>query len=126
MMSSTAITGVVMISVYAVDYAESFRFYNGVLGLDTWSPMGDHACYFSLPDERGMYLIGRRTPVAADQLSVRTTFAFEVPSAFDMYAKLKDAGMELMPEEPMDMGQGYYWFQFFDPSRNVVEILGGR
>lgn len=125
-MDSTAITGIVMVSVYAVDYEESFRFYNGVLGLGNWSPMGDHACYFSLPDGRGMYLVGRRNPVDADHLSVRTTFAFEVASAFEMYAKLKATGVELVPSEPMDMGQGYYWFQFFDPSRNIVEILGGR
>ncbi len=115
-----------MISVYAVNYDESFQFYNGLLGLETWSAMGDHSCYFSLPDERGMYLIGKRSPADSDMNSVRTTFAFEVASAFDLYAKLKEAGVELVQDEPMDMGQGYYWFQFFDPSRNVIEVLGGK
>ena len=115
-----------MISVYAINYDESFQFYNGLLGLEQWSPMGEYACYFSLPDDRGMYLVGRRNPVADDIRSVRTTFAFEVASAFDLYAKLKAAGVEIVQNEPMDMGQGYYWFQLYDPSRNIVEILGGR
>lgn len=124
-MSSTAITGVEMISVYAVDYAESFRFYYDVLGLEHWTAMGDNACYFTLPDGTGMYLVGKREPVQAGRRSVRTTFAFSVRSAFAMFERLKKAGVEVVQNEPMDMGQGYYWFELYDPSRNIVEILGG-
>ena len=125
-MSSTAITGVAMISIYAVNYEESFSFYHSLLGLEQWSPMGEYACYFLLPDGRGMYLVGRYNAREDNPRSIRTTFTFEVSSAFDMYAKLKESGIDIIQSEPMDMGQGYYWFQFYDPSHNIVEILGGR
>lgn len=124
-MSDTAIAGVAMISVYASDFDASFQFYHVLLALEHWHPMGDSACYFTLPDERGMYLVGRCTPAHADIRSAHTTFAFEVASAQAMYRKLKAAGVELLQEEPVDMGQGYFWFQLYDPSGNVVEILGG-
>lgn len=125
-MSAQEISGIAMASVYAREYDESFRFYHDVLGLQKWSPMGENACYFHLPDERGLYLIGGRTLIGASYHTVRTTFAFTVPSASAVFAVLQAAGVETVQETPMDMGQGFWWFECYDPSHNIVEFLGGR
>lgn len=41
-----------------------------------------------------------------------------------MAAHLKHHGVRLVVDEPMDMGQGYFWLQVLDPSNNVIEFLG--
>lgn len=125
-MSTTTITGIDIVCVYAREYAESFRFYSDVLGLDDWIEMGEKACYFKLLDGRGMYLVGGFRDSEKDAKLARTTFCFAVESVFDMYTKMKDAGIEILQDEPVDMGQGNWWFQLYDPSHNIVEFVGGK
>jgi predicted enzyme related to lactoylglutathione lyase len=125
-MSTTTITGIDLVCVYARDYVESFHFYSDILGLADWTSMGEKACYFKLADGRGIYLVGGFTDIAKDAKLVRTTFCFAVESAFDMYTKMKQAGVEILHEEPVDMGHGNWWFQVYDPSFNIVEFVGGK
>ncbi len=125
-MSTTTITGIDLVCVYARDYADSFQFYSVILALADWTPMGEKACYFKLPDGRGMYLVGGFQEIEKNAKLVRTTFCFAVESVFDMYAKMKQAGVEILHEEPVDMGHGNWWFQLYDPSQNIVEFVGGK
>ncbi len=120
------ITGLDMGSIYADDYTSSFSFYNGLLGLSDYSPMGDYACYFSLPDERGLYLVGRRTKAPRPKSEIRTTLCFAVGSTSAMLEKLRNASIECLCEEPMDMGSDNYWFEAIDPSGNIIEFVGGK
>lgn len=127
-MDSTKITGINMGSVYAADYDEAFRFYNGLLGLGDSSPMGKKSCYFTI-GEQGMFLVGGYESGSVSEKNIRTTFTFEVGSAIDMYKKLKDAGIKLLQAEPMKMSdepKKIFWFQCYDPSGNIVEFLGGE
>lgn len=130
MNDSTMIKGISMVSVYAVDFDASMTFYRDILGLQDCQPMGEQAAYFrfgtaSDGNPFGMYVIGGRTPLPADlQRPTRTTFSFDVPSVSAMAKHLKANGVRLAFEEPMDMGQGYFWLQAFDPSNNVIEFLG--
>lgn len=126
MENQTSITGLDMGSIYAEDYAASFAFYNGLLGLDNYSPMGQHACYFVLPDDRGLYLVGRRTKAPRPKSEIRTTLCFAVPSTSAMLEKLRKADVECLCEEPMDMGSDNYWFEAVDPSGNIIEFVGGK
>ena len=126
MENSTMITGIDMASIYADDYSASFAFYNGLLGLDDYSPMGEFACYFQLPDERGLYLIGKRTRAPRPKTEIRTTFCFAVGSTSALLEKLRGAGVECLCEEPMDMGNNNYWFEVVDPSGNILEFIGGK
>lgn len=73
----------------------------------------------------GTYLIGGRNPLPDGlERPIRTTFSFDVPSVSAMAAHLKHHGVRLVVDEPMDMGQGYFWLQVLDPSNNVIEFLG--
>jgi predicted enzyme related to lactoylglutathione lyase len=125
-MDKTKITGINMASVYAVDYEESFRFYNGLLGLGDSSPMGKKSCYFPIGGQ-GMYLVGGYSSAPENDKAIRTTFTFEVASAIEMFKKLKDAGVKVIQHEPMEMTDDpkkIFWFQCYDPSGNIVEFLG--
>lgn len=124
------IQGLSMVSVYAVDFKASFDFYHDILGLTDWQSMGDNAAYFrfgaaSDGQPYGMYLIGGRTePPSADVHPARTTFSFDVPSVNAMFDHLRSHGVRMAMDEPMDMGQGYFWLVAFDPSGLPIEFLG--
>lgn len=125
-MDSTKITSISMGSIYAEDYDDSFRFYNGVLGLDEYSPMGDKACYFQINEKQGMYLEGGYEPPESGFDSAKASFTFQVGSASEMFAKLRKNAIRTIQKEPMKMAENIFWFQCYDPSGNIVEFLGGE
>lgn len=123
------IRGVSMLSVYAVDFEASLAFYRDVLGLTEVQPMGPRAAYIRFGEASdgnpyGLYLIGGREPLPAQEKPARTTFAFDVPSAGEAFAHLKEHGVPTDIDEPMDMGGGYFWFTAYDPSGLPIEFLG--
>ena len=115
-----------MASIYAEDYDDSFRFYNGVLGLDEFNPMGDKACFFNIGDEQGMYLEGGHETADSGAESAKASFTFKVDSASAMFVKLKKNAVRTVQKEPMKMSEDIFWFQCFDPSGNLVEFIGGE
>lgn len=126
MEDNTQIRSISMASVYTDDYSKSFEFYNDLLGLTDFNPMGNQACYFNIGAMQGLYLEGGYTPFEGNNRIVRTTFTMDVVSAFEMFEKLKEAGVKIVQTEPMKMQEGSYWFQCFDPSGNMLEFLGGE
>lgn len=125
-MSNTIIKGVAFVSAYVEDFETSYKFYNEVLGLEKEYDMGKLACFFKLGNDSGLYLQGCNNKIIYEANTMRTAFVLSVTSAFAMFEKLKGAGVKFIQNEPMDMGQGSYWFQFFDPAGNILEILGGK
>ncbi len=125
-MDKTKITAISMASIYAEDYDDSFRFYNGVLGLDEYNPMGDKACFFNIGDEQGMYLEGGHETADSGAESAKASFTFKVDSASAMFVKLKKNAVRTVQKEPMKMSEDIFWFQCFDPSGNLVEFIGGE
>lgn len=127
-----AIKSVGMVSIYADDFDRTMKFYVNTLGLTDVQPMGERACYIRFGrtadgNPYGMYIIGGKKPAPEyDPQASRTTFAFEVQSAGTLFGILRDAGVILLQDEPMDMGGGWFWFNFLDPAGNVIEILGER
>ncbi len=123
---TTAITGISMASAYVDDYEAAFAFYNGLLGLQKQYDMGTEACYFRITDEVGLYLQGGCTPVTIDPKRARAAFTLGTTSAGALFEKLGAAGVRTVQETPMDMGGDYHWFQCYDPSGNIIEVLGGK
>ena len=120
------ITGVAFASVYTTDFAAAFAFYHDVLGLAKRYDMGEQACFFALGDNSGLYLQGGCKPAAVNDTTQRCAFTLGVDSAGTWHAKLKKAGARMVQSMPMDMGGGDYWFQFYDPAGNLLEVLGGE
>jgi len=124
------LSGIAMVSVYAVDYDASFDFYHRLLGLTDFSPMGDTACYFrfglsSDGAPYGMYLIGKQEPMPTGTTKMaKSTFCFDVPSVQAWFAYLKSNGVRVPQTEPMDMGHDHFWFTAYDPSGIAIEFVG--
>ena len=125
-MDKTEISAVSFVTVYVDDYERNFKFYNEVLGLEKSHDMGENMCFFHLEKKFGIYFEGGNKNYTVDPDTMRTGFVMQVESASAMYEKLKNAGVKFVQDAPVDMGKGEYWFQFFDPAGNILEILGGR
>jgi len=120
------VKGLAFASVYVDDFRRAFEFYAGTLGLEKEYDMGSEACFFKLPDNTGLYLQGRNKPASYDADTMRTAFVFTVESAAATYERLRAAGVRFIQNEPRHMGGEQYWFQFYDPSGNILEVLGGK
>jgi predicted enzyme related to lactoylglutathione lyase len=121
-----AVKGIALVSVYAVDYLESYKFYTEVLGLVKAFDMGTAACYFQIGENSGLYLNGGNKKNEIDTETVRSSFILEVDNAFELLARLKQLGYKVDREVPVEMAPNQYWFMFYDPSGNIIEILGGK
>ena len=125
MSDQTRISGVAFVSVYVDDYKKAFKFYSLILGLEKQFDMGDNACFFKM-GSNGLYLQGLNKPVGYTPESMRAGFVLSINSATAMHAELVLNGIKMIQEEPMDMGQGDFWFQCYDPCGNIIEFLGGK
>ncbi len=128
MAEKTDIKGLAFVAVYADDYEKAFDFYQNVLGLKKEFDMGTIACFFGLGEDSqwGLYLQGGNKPIDYDKESMRTAFVLTIESANELFNKLKKHNIKTVQEKPIDMGQGDFWFQCFDPCGNIIEFLGGE
>ena len=119
------LTGVAFVSAYVDDFEKGYEFYANVLGLEKQYDMGDHACFFKLGEEHGLYLQGSNKTTELDPITSRATFTLSVASTSSLFAKLKAANVRTVEDEPMSVGT-MYWFQFYDPAGNLLEALGDK
>lgn len=122
--ANNGVTGLAFASIFVDDFIAAREFYTNLVGLTNPVEMGPTAAWFQLTGECGIYLLGGRTPLPLSNDITHTSFCFEVPSAGQMFAKMKEAGVKLCAEELMDYGNGWYWFQCVDPAGNLIEFLG--
>ncbi|MCD4829137.1 MAG: VOC family protein [Candidatus Cloacimonetes bacterium] len=120
------IKGIAFASVYTTDFAVAYKFYSEALGLEKQFDMGDNACFFSLSDDSGLYLQGGNKPCEHNHDTQRCGFVLSVDSAGEWHGRLKAAGVRFVHDEPLHMGDENYWFQFYDPTGNILEILGSK
>ena len=125
-MDQTRISGVQFVAVYVDDFETNFVFYNKVLGLEKNYEMGVNACFFNIGQNFTLYLEGGNRRIELDKKTMRTSFVLQVESASALFEKLKKAGINLIQDAPLEMGKGEFWFQFYDPAGNILEILGGK
>lgn len=123
-MKQHTVKGIAFVSVYVDDFEAGFKFYTEVLGLEKQYDMGTQACFFNLPDDTGLYLQGGNRMPEYSKDTGRAAFVLNVESARASHERLREAGVRFIHDEPMHMGGDNYWFQFYDPAGNVLEILG--
>lgn len=125
-MTDSFIKDLAFVSAYVDDFETNFRFYNEVLGLEKEWDMGDQACFFKLGENSGLYLQGGNEKVDFKYNTQRPSFVLKVESASEAYERLKTAGCRFLHKEPQQMGPEDWWFMFYDPAGNILEILGGK
>jgi predicted enzyme related to lactoylglutathione lyase len=121
------ITGMSFVSVYVDDYAKALEFYRDILALEKTYDAEADACFFAVGANRyGLFLAGGARAKSTKPEDAHASFVLLVESASALFQRLKLNGAKIVQEEPMDRGEGDYWFQFHDPANNLLEVLGGR
>ena len=122
-----AITGISFITIYADDYSKAFEFYQDILGLEKTHEMGRDACFFRLGgNQYGLHLQGVAKGHSAKPDASHATVVLATESAGALHQRLKLNGVKIVQDEPVDRGEGDFWFQFYDSAGNILEVLGGK
>lgn len=123
-MDRPIIDGVSFVSVYVDDFEKAYEFYSEVLGFVKAFDMGEKACYLEMSEDMGLYLQGGNKPVEYAMNTMRCSFTMSVESVSEMFEYLSDAGVRIVQDEPVAMGEELFWFVFYDPCGNMLEVLG--
>ncbi len=123
------------VAIYVDDFAEAYDFYAHTLGLERSSEAGNaaddgsspNACFFRIADNpQAVYLEGGHTRHEQDADSNGLSFMLMVDSAHAAHARLTEAGVKFIHDAPQDLGGGNYWFRFYDPAGNILEIVSSE
>ena len=124
LMTASFVKKISFVSVYVDDFSSALSFYQKHFGFEKKHDMGATAVWGKIGDV-GLYIEGGNKPVQIAHTSVRASFVLNVDSAASLFQRLKDDNVSIIQTEPQDMGSGTFWFQFFDPAGNLLEVLGG-
>jgi predicted enzyme related to lactoylglutathione lyase len=115
------------VTIYVDDFAAARDFYAHILGMEIASNAGDNACFFRIADNpNAVYLEGghARHNNSADASGL--SFMLVVDSAPEAFVRLVEAGVPMVHDAPQELGEGNYWFRFYDPAGNIVEMVSSK
>jgi predicted enzyme related to lactoylglutathione lyase len=121
------ISGMSFVTVYVDDFQKALEFYQDVLGLEKTHQADVDACFFQVgANQFGLFLAGGAQAKRTKPEDAHTSFVLLVESTAALFQRLTLNGARMVQEEPMDRGEGDFWFQFYDPANNLLEVLGGQ
>jgi catechol 2,3-dioxygenase-like lactoylglutathione lyase family enzyme len=114
------------VAVYVGNKQRAKKFYTEVLGFELHADLGPDLCFLrSKSREVYIYLEGGKKPGSVDKDTTRLSFLLETEkSVFDAFSTLKSAGVTILQDEPEQVGDDIYCFQFEDPDGNILEVTG--
>ena len=121
----TAVRSLGFALCYAKDLEATEAFYSKHFGFTRKFEMGEGQAFGSIGDV-DMWIGGDYSSGSEDPLSTRMSVMFMVDSAGALFSQLHEAEVPIIQDAPVKMADDKFWFQFRDPSGNVVEILGGE
>jgi catechol 2,3-dioxygenase-like lactoylglutathione lyase family enzyme len=121
-------SGISVLTVYVSDLERAKAFYTGMLGCTLAAELSPTACFLKLcEDAPWIYVESGYKPVEEPASVCRTGFCLELEgSILDLKAKLLARGVKVLQEEPGQLGENVWWFQFLDPDGNVLEVAGPK
>jgi predicted enzyme related to lactoylglutathione lyase len=121
------ISGMSFVTVYVDDFTKALEFYQDILALEKTHQADVDACFFSIgANEYGLFLAGGARAKTTKAEDAHASFVLLVESASALFQRLRMNGVKTVQDEPMDRGEGDFWFQFYDPANNLLEVLGGK
>ena len=112
------------VAIYVDDFESARDFYAHTLGLEIASQAGPNACFFRINDNSSaVYLEGEHPHSSVDPHASQLSFMLVVDSAPEAFVRLTEAGVRMVHDEPQQLGEGNFWFRFYDPAGNIVEMV---
>lgn len=118
-------TGFAFNLVYVDELQPALDFYTRHFGFEAKRTMKDGSVW-GKSGEISLWIGGGYEKQPQREKSTRSSIMYSVPSSGALFAQLKADNVATIQSEPMHMGDGEYWFQFFDPAGNILEVLGGK
>ena len=126
-MEKPKVIGTGFVVSYVDDFEPNFKFYSGVLGMEKSFEMTEQECFFRIGENKfGLLLCGGYKSRLNTGEFVQASYILKTESASAMHAHLKAHGAKIVQDAPVDMGENDFWFQFFDPAGNMLQMLGGK
>lgn len=120
------ISGLWFVTVYVDDFAKAVEFYSDILALEKSHQPEPDACFFAIgANKHGLFLQGGARAKTTKPEDAHASFVLTVESASALFQRLKLNGVKIVQDEPIDRGEGDFWFQFHDPANNLLEVFGG-
>jgi catechol 2,3-dioxygenase-like lactoylglutathione lyase family enzyme len=112
------------IAVYVSDMGRAKKFYTEILGFQVRVDLGPTLSFLKSGDIH-VYLEAGHKPRPVDMDDTHLSFFLETEkSAREAFDELKAAGVKMLEDEPVEVGDGVYAFQFLDPDGNILEATG--
>jgi predicted enzyme related to lactoylglutathione lyase len=119
-------TSVKTVAVYVTDTDRALRFWTEVLGFELRVRVHPGLAFLQTPDGvLHVYLEGGHRPATAGPDTARLGFFLEAEAtAAETFARLRDAGADLIQKAPEQVDDTTYVFQLRDPDGNVLDVVG--
>jgi catechol 2,3-dioxygenase-like lactoylglutathione lyase family enzyme len=116
------------LAVYVTDKERAKKFYTDILGFEVAADLGPNLCFLKSPGgEIDIYLEGGMKPSDIDNRTSRLSFFLRAEgSASATFAALREAGVQMLQDEPEAVDDTTACFQFLDPDGNIIEACGTR
>lgn len=113
------------LAVYVSDMECAKDFYVNILGFKVKHDFGDLCFLVSESEKINIYLEAGYEPASLDYKSTHLSFFLKTAkSTKETFDELKSKGVQILDDEPEEVGDGVYVFRFCDPDGNVLEVTG--
>lgn len=123
--NTSPVTGFEFNLVYVDDMAKALAFYEKYFDFKKKFDMDDGSAWGTTGNV-GLWIGPNYKRVDVTAKNTRTSVMYGVESAHTLFRQLKADGIPVVQEAPIEMKDGVYWFQFSDPTGNILEILGAK
>lgn len=116
------------LAIYVTDKPSAVVFYTEVLGFEMAADLGPDACFLRSPiGAIDLYVEGGMKPSSADDQTARLSFFLRAEgSARATFDALREAGVQLLQDEPQAVDDDTACFQMLDLDGNIIEVCGAR
>jgi lactoylglutathione lyase len=116
------------LAVYVTDKERAKEFYTSVLGFEVAADLGPDLCFLRSPNGAiDIYLEGGKKLTQISDQSTRLSFFLRAEASADStFARLRNAGVKLLQDEPEAVDDTTACFQLRDPDGNIIEVCGTR
>ena len=109
--------------IYSENLAETIEFYQKYFGFEIEKDLGKLSVYGKAGNINLWIVSGFKYSDSQVNTS-HTSIVYLVDDLFSLFKDFKLDGIDTVQEEPFKMPNDMYWFQAYDPSGNIIEIMG--
>jgi predicted enzyme related to lactoylglutathione lyase len=109
--------------IYSHDLKKSIDFYKKYFGFEIERDLGQLSVYGKAGNVN-LWIIGGFKYCSTQGDTSHTSVVYYVEDIFLLFKKFKLDDVSTVQKEPVKMPNEMYWFQAFDPSGNILELVG--